>query len=182
VTEKIHPPWTPDQVATLTRFQYSGCSRPFTCPHEDRPILLKATRYGWKCPVNGCTYTQDWAHDFMVNPDTWNIRRFTARPVSAEEERTATGRAAQAAADSERSNAWFESQRTDEAAAYRAQLRIEQERIKRARALHQPIAGEGGPYCDTCTQEEEQPKPTGWWVPFPCPTVQALTGPVKETT
>lgn len=43
-----------------------------------------------------------------------------------------------------------------------------------ARALHQPIAGEGGPYCDTCTQEERQPQPVGWWVPLPCPTVQAL--------
>ncbi|MCX4809027.1 DUF6085 family protein [Streptomyces sp. NBC_01239] len=48
-------------------------------------------------------------------------------------------------------------------------------RIEAACALHQPIEGEGGPYCDTCTQEEEQPRPVGWWVPFPCPTVTALT-------
>jgi hypothetical protein len=49
-------------------------------------------------------------------------------------------------------------------------------RIAQAIALHQPIGGDGGPYCDTCTQEEKQPAPTGWWVPFPCPTVRALTG------
>lgn len=49
--------------------------------------------------------------------------------------------------------------------------------IKEALAIHQPIAGEGGPYCDTCTQDEEQPKPAGWWVPYPCPTVVALAGP-----
>lgn len=42
-------------------------------------------------------------------------------------------------------------------------------------ALHQPIAGDGGPYCQTCTQEEKQPPPVGWWVPYPCPTVQAIT-------
>jgi hypothetical protein len=45
-----------------------------------------------------------------------------------------------------------------------------------ARSLHQPIAGDGGPYCQTCTQEEQQPPPIGWWVPFPCPTAQTLDG------
>lgn len=56
--------------------------------------------------------------------------------------------------------------------------RIEQAEkcINAARALHQPIDGDGGPYCGTCTQDEEQPKPIGWWVPFPCPTIQALAG------
>ncbi|QJT04387.1 hypothetical protein G9272_32230 [Streptomyces asoensis] len=41
-------------------------------------------------------------------------------------------------------------------------------------ALHQPIEGEGGQYCETCTQEERQPQPVGWWMPWPCPTVQAV--------
>lgn len=39
------------------------------------------------------------------------------------------------------------------------------------RVFHKPIDGDGGPYCETCTQEEEQPPPVGWWVPFPCPTI-----------
>ena len=46
--------------------------------------------------------------------------------------------------------------------------------VERVLALHKPIAGDGGPYCETCTQEERQPQPVGWWVPWPCPTVQAL--------
>jgi hypothetical protein len=44
----------------------------------------------------------------------------------------------------------------------------------RLRDLHKPIAGDGGPYCETCAQEEQQPLPVGWWVPFPCPTIQAV--------
>ncbi len=54
--------------------------------------------------------------------------------------------------------------------------KVLRDRIAKAIALHQPIGGDGGPYCETCTQEEKQPQPVGWWVPFPCPTVQALTG------
>jgi hypothetical protein len=53
-------------------------------------------------------------------------------------------------------------------------------RITKALALHQPIGGDGGPYCETCTQEERQPDPIGWWVPFPCPTVKALTGDQED--
>lgn len=45
----------------------------------------------------------------------------------------------------------------------------------RLRVIHQPIAGDGGPYCTVCTQDEEQPKPIGWWVPFPCPTILAVS-------
>lgn len=46
---------------------------------------------------------------------------------------------------------------------------------ERIRALHQPITGEGGPYCETCTQGEAQLWPVAWSVPSPCPTVQELT-------
>ncbi|MDX3714393.1 hypothetical protein PV733_36810 [Streptomyces europaeiscabiei] len=46
--------------------------------------------------------------------------------------------------------------------------------LERVRALHQPIEGDGGPYCQTCTQEEVQPQPVGWWVPLPCPTMQVV--------
>lgn len=42
-------------------------------------------------------------------------------------------------------------------------------------ALHEPIAGEGDTrWCSTCSQEDEQPQPVGWWVPWPCPTMQAV--------
>ena len=45
---------------------------PFTCPHRhnhpelagDKGILVPTTR-GWICPF--CSYTQTWAHDFMLN-------------------------------------------------------------------------------------------------------------------
>lgn len=109
MTEKIHPPWTPAQVAALTGFQYSGSLHPFTCPNEehDQEFLLVATKAGWVCSVEWCTYTQDWAHAFMANPDTWTLHRFTARPVSAEEERIATERAVKMAEESERSAEWF---------------------------------------------------------------------------
>lgn len=42
-------------------------------------------------------------------------------------------------------------------------------------AIHQPVAGEGGTqWCQVCSQEEIQPQPVGWWVPWPCPTMQAV--------
>jgi hypothetical protein len=50
--------------------------------------------------------------------------------------------------------------------------------IERVRALHQPIAGEADTqWCQVCSQEEHQPQPIGWWVPWPCPTLQALDLP-----
>lgn len=64
-----------------------------------------------------------------------------------------------------------EKQRADQAEADIAAVR------DRVRAHHQPITGDGGPYCQTCTQEDRQPPPIGWWVPYPCPTVAALDTP-----
>lgn len=56
-------------------------------------------------------------------------------------------------------------------------------RIARARSLHQPIPGENGTrWCQVCSQEEWQPHPVGWWVPFPCPTLQALEEEVAQAT
>lgn len=34
--------------------------------YRDNGLLL-ATAEGWICPVPGCDYAQDWAHDFMLN-------------------------------------------------------------------------------------------------------------------
>lgn len=50
-------------------------------------------------------------------------------------------------------------------------------RIAAAIQLHQPVVGEDTTrWCGVCSQDEEQPQPVGWWVPFPCPTVLALQG------
>lgn len=47
--------------------------------------------------------------------------------------------------------------------------------VGRVRKLHPSIPGEGGTlWCQVCSQEEIQPPPVGWWVPWPCPTVAAL--------
>lgn len=73
---KITAPWKHDEVDALNRWQRAGFVHEFTCRvhHEglagpaDRTLV--ATINGWICPH--CSYTQDWAHDFMlqepVNP------------------------------------------------------------------------------------------------------------------
>lgn len=49
--------------------------------------------------------------------------------------------------------------------------------VERVRKLHPSIPGEGDTlWCQVCSQEEIQPQPVGWWVPWPCPTVRALDG------
>ena len=75
------PPWTDEEVKNLNEFQMSGGMHPFTCgsgnrsdathskrkdmlQHHDWGILL-ATKSGWVCPA--CHYTQDWAHEGMVD-------------------------------------------------------------------------------------------------------------------
>jgi hypothetical protein len=64
-------PFTPKQVEALNRWQQRGDVHPFTCP-GDRGALcidreLNATPEGWVCQCGA--YTQDWAHDFMANPN-----------------------------------------------------------------------------------------------------------------
>lgn len=65
-------PWTTEQVAALNRWQ-AGPMHPFTCfnwgdgSHRwatDLGVLV-ATEQGWVCP--DCNYTQDWAHEFMLD-------------------------------------------------------------------------------------------------------------------
>lgn len=77
---KIEPPWTPEQVAALNRWQRSPTVHPFTCggdrgdaahtayalEHGQDKGQLVASVNGWFCPV--CAYRQTWAHDFMVKP------------------------------------------------------------------------------------------------------------------
>jgi hypothetical protein len=69
---QIKAPWTPEQVVALQLFQDSGIFHPFTCgDRDDHPdmngdkgILVPTVR-GWICQF--CDYTQDWAHDMMMD-------------------------------------------------------------------------------------------------------------------
>jgi hypothetical protein len=71
--DEICAPWTPEQAATLNRFQQLGWMHPFTCgsPQHlyESPVLL-AAEDGWRCPT-GCGYRQAWAHAFMADPAQW---------------------------------------------------------------------------------------------------------------
>lgn len=70
--QRITAPFTADQVDALNRWQRYGRVHPFTCgsgnrtdaAHQDGEGKLVATLSGWHCPY--CTYTQNWAHAFMV--------------------------------------------------------------------------------------------------------------------
>jgi hypothetical protein len=59
-------PWTQKEVESLTRYQKDNRMHPFTCGvgGHDHGVLTP-TIEGWIC--DKCEYTQDWAHEFMVN-------------------------------------------------------------------------------------------------------------------
>ena len=66
--------FTHEQVKHLDEWQRAGVMHPFTCPnrgdgnHFDNGVDLGAlipTTRGWICQC--CDYTQDWAHDFMLD-------------------------------------------------------------------------------------------------------------------
>lgn len=61
----VKAPWTDEQVESANGYQAEGVFHPFTCGECGND--LKAERDGWRCPTEGCTYTQDWAHDFMLD-------------------------------------------------------------------------------------------------------------------
>lgn len=67
---KIVAPWSDATVQELNQYQVSGLMHPFTCrnDHSGEESFLLATRDGWICPEDDCTYTQDWAHSFMADP------------------------------------------------------------------------------------------------------------------
>lgn len=60
-------PWTQDQVLSLNNFQASNIMHSFTCGNDDCRKFLVATTDGWKCSNEFCTYTQKWAHTFMID-------------------------------------------------------------------------------------------------------------------
>lgn len=70
-TDRITAPFTRDQIKALNRYQREGLMHPFTCVRDhDEHVLLVAGPNGWWCPVQTCTYTQEWAHGFMAD-ETW---------------------------------------------------------------------------------------------------------------
>lgn len=73
---RIYAPFTVDQVRALNEYQTRGRMHPFTCeekagglggPVHPADSVLKATIEGWFCPVDGCSYSQNWAHSFMAD-------------------------------------------------------------------------------------------------------------------
>lgn len=65
-SDKVHAPFTPDQVHALNEYQIDGYFHPFTCPNrkDHMPGILVATEAGWVCST--CEYTQDWCLEFMA--------------------------------------------------------------------------------------------------------------------
>ena len=80
MSNKITAPFSPESVQALNEYQTATCNgmpfHPFTCENRsdtghgdeggDRGTLI-ATQDGWVCPA--CSYTQDWAHTFMADPN-----------------------------------------------------------------------------------------------------------------
>lgn len=66
---KNHAPWTNQEVKVLNEWQKRGDVHPFTCGGDNNGLrcsaVLLATPEGWACP-DGCGYTQDWCHGFML--------------------------------------------------------------------------------------------------------------------
>ncbi len=74
MSDIITAPFTDDQVRVLNRYQREGLMHPFTCPSDKHVmrLMLVATRDGWKCLLQDCDYTQDWAHAFMADEEWMN--------------------------------------------------------------------------------------------------------------
>jgi hypothetical protein len=90
----IKAPFTKVQINHLWDYQLSGRMHPFTCGkrdnHPENEGILVPTFDGWVCPVDGCGYTQDWAHEFMTKPlpknPLFNDRTGTEGSSSMEDE------------------------------------------------------------------------------------------------
>lgn len=67
--DKVLAPWTEQEVENLHRYQVAGNFHPFTCggTRHRYTTELVPTVQGWECPAPRCTYTQQWAWEFMVN-------------------------------------------------------------------------------------------------------------------
>lgn len=94
MSNKITAPFSPEAVQALNEYQTATCNgmpfHPFTCANRSDPGhgreggdlgTLIATQDGWVCPV--CSYTQDWAHTFMADPN----RKLPALPFDESTDR-----------------------------------------------------------------------------------------------
>ena len=62
----VRAPFTVDQVKSLSDWQNNGRVHPFMCgSHSGLGSVLVPTVRGWICQF--CEYTQEWAHDFMLD-------------------------------------------------------------------------------------------------------------------
>lgn len=73
---EIQAPWDEGTVRALNAYQEQAYFHPFTCRNRPHPgnqeAVLVATAEGWVC--RSCAYTQDWAHAFMADPATLEMR------------------------------------------------------------------------------------------------------------
>jgi hypothetical protein len=70
-------PWDDDTVDALDDYQHVRIGHPYTCPRDHRDpdtgridrgeVVLDSTEDGFICPVEGCGYTQRWAHALSAN-------------------------------------------------------------------------------------------------------------------
>lgn len=81
----IRAPFDGKTVKALNRYQYGLKFHPYTCGndafvHPAGNRTLVATKAGWVCPIDGCGYTQDWAHETSVAlaPSDAEIQLFDA--------------------------------------------------------------------------------------------------------
>jgi hypothetical protein len=63
----VRAPFTADQVEALNVYQKLGFVHEYTCGGMSCRGVLVAERSGWRCPVSGCNYTQEWAEDFTTD-------------------------------------------------------------------------------------------------------------------
>lgn len=75
----VKAPFTDEQVRCLEKWQ--EYEHPFTCSRDScrqspNEGALTPTNSGWRCENEGCSYTQDWAHDFMLAYDGPKLIRF----------------------------------------------------------------------------------------------------------
>lgn len=66
---KMYSPWTEEEVQRLNERQWKMYLHPYTCGNCGETLEAKIT--GWYCPVPGCGYYQNWAHQADV--EGWHI-------------------------------------------------------------------------------------------------------------
>ncbi|MBO3272149.1 hypothetical protein [Hymenobacter defluvii] len=80
--EKLHAPWSPEQVQLINAYQQSGSPLRLLCPHRSDAVgdtlfqalaprtnkgLLHATAAGLRCSY--CQHVQEWCWAFMTKPE-----------------------------------------------------------------------------------------------------------------